>query len=195
MPGYLFAALLKTDPEREHSDIFSIISPGPAGRGIRLFILVLAASILTPRDVFAEIKPGPRPRLEAGFGYGFPEAIGIKFKYGNKIQAGLVQALDSHGFGPTGLEVYYHIGEKPRLMDQAPLYLSGGFAGYLFNVDYTKEYSFIIYPRVGRSFCFSRNTGINLDVGPGFPLGRYKNSNNTIAPVLFTGSFTIFIRF
>ena len=80
-------------------------------------------------------------------------------------------------------------------MDQALWYVSGGFAGYLIDVDYIKEYNFIIYPRAGRSFYFSRNSGINLDVGPGFPWGRNNISNNPIAPVLFTGSLTIFIRF
>ena len=166
-----------------------------AGMLIFWLVLVLSGLILFLIPASSQIRSRPKYRFEADFGYGFPEAIGIKFKYGNKIQAGLVQALDSRGLGPTGLEVYYHIGEKPRLMDQAPLYLSGGFAGYLFNVDYTKEYNFIIYPRAGRSFYFSRNGGINLDAGPGFPLGRIKSSNNAIAPVLFTGSFTIFIRY
>jgi hypothetical protein len=143
----------------------------------------------------SQIRVKPKYRFEADIGYGFPEAIGIKFKYGNKIQAGIVQSLDSRGLGATGIEIYYHAGKKPRLLDQAPWYISGGVAGYLINVDYLKEYNFLIYPRVGRSFYFSRNSGINLDVGPGFPLGRDKNSNNTIAPVLFTGSLTIFIRF
>ncbi|HBE41629.1 MAG TPA: hypothetical protein DDW27_10585, partial [Bacteroidales bacterium] len=99
------------------------------------------------------------------------------------------------GLGATGIEIYYHLGEKPRLMDQSPWYVSGGVAGYLIDVDYTKEYNFIIFPRAGRSFYFSRNAGINMDLGPGFPLGRTKSSNNIIAPVLFTGSLTIFIRF
>jgi len=166
-------------------------------KGLLLFrvILVLSGLVLFLIPAGSQIRSRPKYRFEADFGYGFPEAIGIKFKYGNKIQAGLVQSLDSRGLGVTGIEIYYHPGKKPRLMDQAPLYVSGGVAGYLIDVDYTKEYNFIIYPRAGRSFYFSRTAGINLDAGPGFPLGRTKSSNNIIAPVLFTGSLTIFIRF
>jgi hypothetical protein len=156
---------------------------------------VLSGLLLFLIPAVSQIRSRPKYRFEADFGYGFPEALGIKFKYGNKIQAGLVQSLDSRGLGATGIEIYYHMGEKPRLMDQAPWYVAGGIAGYLIDVDYTKEYNVIIYLRAGRSFNISRTAGINLDVGPGFPLGRNNSSNNPIAPILFTGSLTIFIRF
>lgn len=176
-------------------DIGIIITGLSAGILSLRMALVLSGLILFLMPAVSQIRTRPKYRFEADFGYGFPEAIGIKIKYGNKIQAGLVQSLDSRGFGATGIEIYYHLGEKPRLMDQAPWYVSGGAAGYLIDVDYIKEYNFIIYPRIGRSFNISRTAGINLDAGPGFPLGRKTSSNNPIAPVLFTGSLTIFIRF
>lgn len=195
MSGFNHSTLLKSYPENKHTGLFAAIYFRKAKAGMSLFIVFLSGILLTGNVAAAKIKPQPKYRFEADFGYGFPEAIGIKIKYGNKIQTGLVQSLDSRGFGATGIEIYYHMGEKPRLMDQAPWYVSGGIAGYLINVDYIKEYNFIIYPRIGRSFNISRTAGINLDAGPGFPLGRKNSSNNPIAPVLFTGSLTIFIRF
>jgi len=163
--------------------------------GLYVFLFVLAGLTFTTTSVSGKIRNKPRYRLEAAIGYGFPEATGIKFKYGNQFQAGLVQSFDTRGPGPTGIELYYHIGKKPRLMDQSPWYFSGGFSGYLFKVDYVKEYKYLVYPRAGRSFYFSRNAGINADIGPGFPLARNRNQGNPVSPVLFTGSLNIFIRF
>ena len=160
---------------------------------LRLFILILTGLIFLIPEVTA--KKRPKYRFETDIGYGFPEAIGIKFKYGNQIQAGLIQSFDTRGPGPTGIEFYYHIGKKPRLMDQSPWYLTGGIAGYIFKVNYNKEYEYLVYPRAGKSFYFSRNAGINVDLGPGFPIGRDESSRTKISPVLFTGSITIFIRF
>lgn len=166
-----------------------------SGMVLLRLIIALAGLILFITPAASQIRNRPRYRFEADIGYGFPEAIGIKLKYGNQIQAGLVQALDSRGIGPSGLELYCHLGEKPRLLDQSPWYVMGGAAAYLFEVDYTKEYNYLLYPRAGRSFYISRNAGINIDIGPGFPLGRKRISDNNIPVVLFTGSLTIFIRF
>ncbi|MBP1666206.1 MAG: hypothetical protein H6Q23_1066 [Bacteroidetes bacterium] len=195
MTSYLLIIRLIKGTERNFTAAVSIFSLRSVMTIIRVLILLLTISDTLILNAASQIRTKPKYRFEVDLGYGFPEAIGIKFKYGNKIQAGIVQSLDSRGLGPTALELYYHIGKKPRLLDQSPWYISGGLAGYLIDVNYVKEYNYLIYPRVGRSFYFSRNTGINLDVGPGFPLGRNNSSKNTIAPVLFTGSLTIFIRF
>jgi hypothetical protein len=71
----------------------------------------------------------------------------------------------------------------------------GGCAGFLFDVDYVKEYELLIYPRVGRSFYFSNISGVNFDIGLGFPLNRDGGGGNLISPVLISGSVSLFIRF
>jgi hypothetical protein len=162
---------------------------------IRIFILALSG-IMIVNIPAGSIKPSVnRTRFEAAIGYGFPESICIKAKYGNNVQAGLFQSIDTHGLGPTGFEIYYRFGEKPRLMDQKPWYVIGGCAGFLFDVDYVKEYELLIYPRVGRSFYFSNISGINFDIGLGFPLNRDGGVGNLISPVLISGSVSFFIRF
>ena len=162
---------------------------------IRIFILALSG-IMIVNIPAASIRPSVnRSWFEAAAGYGFPESICIKAKGGNNVQAGLFQSFDTHGLGPTGFEIYYRFGEKPRLMDQKPWYVMGGCAGFLFDVDYVKEYELLIYPRVGRSFYFSNISGINFDIGLGFPLNRDGGGGNLISPVLISGSVSLFIRF
>ena len=161
----------------------------------RIFILVLSG-IMILNIPAASINPVvSRTRFETDIGYGFPESICLKFKYGIDVQAGLFQAFDTQGLGPTGFEIYYRIGKKPRLLDQKPWYVMGGFAGFVFDVDYIKEYKILIYPRAGRSFYFSKRAGINADIGLGFPLGRDPDGGNLISPVLASGSVSLFIRF
>jgi hypothetical protein len=162
---------------------------------IRIFIMALSG-IMIVNIPAASIKPSVnRTNFEAAIGYGFPESICIKAKYGNNVQAGLFQSIDTHGLGPTGFEIYYRFGEKPRLMDQKPWYVMGGCSYFLFDVDYVKEYELLIYPRAGRSFYFSNISGVNLDIGLGFPLNRDGGGGNLISPVLISGSVSLFIRF
>lgn len=194
MPGFqsisAFPHSGKQGQVKKFCPIYRYISPG-----LKAGLLILAGLTFTTSYATGKIRYKPGYRFEADLGYGFPEAIGIKLKYGNQIQAGVVQPFDTRGPGPTGFELYYHFGEKPRLLDQSPWYASGGFSAYLFKVDYQKEYNLLIYPRIGRSFYFSGNSGINMDVGPGFAFGLNINNSNHVFPVLFTGSLTIFIRF
>jgi hypothetical protein len=163
-------------------------------RRIRILVLIIPVLLSFNVPAFSKIRGPYRTRFETNIGYGFPESICLKLRYGDHVQAGLSQAFDTRGFGPTSMEIYYRIGKKPRLLDRSPWYLMGGLAGYLFDLSYDREYELLIYPRIGRSFHFTNQVGFNLDVGPGFTFNR-STRTNTIAPVVLTGSMSIFFRF
>lgn len=195
MPGFLSIKERISDFESK------LRMPGfsfPGNQGLirmRLFTLIVSGLILLNPPVASQQQVTSRYRFEADIGYGFPESICLKIKYGNQIQLGLNQAFDTQGLGPSSLEIYYRLGEKPRGIYQGPWYILGGIAGYLFDVDYKKKYGLFFYPRGGRSFYLSKISGINVDIGPGFPFGRDIESGNPISPVLFTGSMTFFLKF
>ncbi|MBN2862552.1 MAG: hypothetical protein JXN62_05285 [Bacteroidales bacterium] len=158
--------------------------------GFTLFLLIFFII-----NAFPGIPGSSRYKFDVAIGYGFPESICLKLKYGNIFQVGLSQAFDTQGLGPGAVEFYYRIGEKPRLLDQKPWYVFLGAAAYILDVDYKKEYKLLIYPRIGRTFEFSKRMGTNIDIGPGFPLGRNTSDSNVIAPVVLTGSISLYLRF
>jgi hypothetical protein len=158
-------------------------------------MLVIAGFIVLCVQVYAINSVPPRSKFETDIGFGFPESICLKAKYGDIVQAGIMQGFDSRGPGATGFEIYGRVGKKPRLLDQKPWYIMGGLAGYIFNVPYAKEYKLLLYPRGGRSIYFSKKVGINLDLGLGFPFGRDTSLASPISPVLLSGSMNLFIRF
>jgi hypothetical protein len=162
---------------------------------MRRVLLVFFIFTLTVSSAFSRIPGTKAARLGASLGYGYPEAICIKLKYGNNFQAGIMQSFDTQGAGPTALEFYYRFGEKPRLLEQKPWYFMAGSAVYLFNVNYKKQYSFLFYPRIGRSFDFSKYSGIRFDIGPGFPFGRDEENTSSISPVVLSGSLCLYLRF
>jgi len=136
-----------------------------------------------------------RYKFDIAAGYGFPETLCLKLRYGNNFQAGISQSFDTHGLGAGAVELYYRLGEKPRFSEQKPWYALLGAAVYLFQTDYKKEYSFLLYPRAGRTFEFSRYLGINADIGFGVPFGRDAASADPIPPVILTGSINLYFRF
>jgi len=162
---------------------------------IRILILVISGFLIFNLPAHSQSRGPDRTLFETNIGYGYPESICFKVKIGSEIQAGLSQSFDTHGFGPTGLEIYYRFGYRPRLMDQKPWYGMAGFAGYIFDVDYVKEYKLLFYPRAGRSLYFSNKIGLNFDIGLGFPMGRNSAGGNAISPLLPSGSMGLFFRF
>jgi len=136
-----------------------------------------------------------RYKFDIAASYGFPETLCLKLRYGNNFQAGISQAFDTHGLGASAMELYYRLGEKPRFSEQKPWYALLGAAIYLFETDYKKEYSFLLYPRIGRTFEFSKYLGINADIGFGAPFGRKEASADPISPVILTGSINMYFRF
>ena len=100
-------------------------------------------------------------KVEISGGLGFPENINLKVKYGNNIQIGLCQSImPSYVDWPLAVEIHFHFGGTSGFVDQKPWYLLGGFGDLwrLGNVIY-------FYPKIGRSFNFSKNAGINIDAG------------------------------
>jgi len=168
---------------------------GTVSYRIRIFILVFSCISVLYLPASSQSRAPYKTIFETNLGYGFPESICLKLRVGNDLQPGLMQAFDTRGFGPTGLEIYYRFGERPRLLDRPMWYAVGGIAGYLFDVKYTKEYKALFYPRIGRSFHFSKKVGFNIDIGPGFPFGRNGDATNLISPVVLTGNMNLFFRF
>ncbi len=162
-----------------------------------LRVLILKSVLLFA--VFVEpvsgVSSDSRYKFDIAAGYGFPETLCLKLRYGNNFQAGFSQSFDTQGLGASAAEFYYRIGEKPRFSEQKPWYILLGAAAYIFETDYKKEYSFLLYPRIGRTFEFSKYSGINADIGFGTPLGRDKASSDPIPPVILTGSINLYFRF
>jgi hypothetical protein len=65
--------------------------------GLYVFLFVLTGLTFTTTSVSGKIRNKPRYRLEADIGYGFPEATGIKFKYGNQSSRGWYSHLIQGG--------------------------------------------------------------------------------------------------
>jgi hypothetical protein len=156
-------------------------------------VLVFFCFIFLP--AFSNNPGVSRYKFDIASGYGFPETLCLKLRYGNNFQAGISQSFDTQGLGASAVELYYRIGEKPRFSEQKPWYTLLGAAFYLFETDYKKEYSILIYPRTGRTFEFSKYLGINADIGFGVPFGRDKASVDPIPPVILTGSINLYFRF
>ena len=120
----------------------------------RSFLLLLGLVIFNTL-VFSQSK------VEISGGYGFPESLNLKVKYGNNFQIGLSQSIYLNYIdAPLAVEIYYHFAGTSGFPEQKPWYLLGGFGDLwrLKNVIY-------FYPKVGRSFNFSKGTGINIDAG------------------------------
>lgn len=100
-------------------------------------------------------------KFEFSVGYGVPEALNIKTKYGTNIQIGLCQVI-SPGFidWPLEAEIYYHFAGKSKFTEQKTWYLIAGM-GDLWRMNDVKFF----YPKLGRSFNFSKIAGLTIDTG------------------------------
>ena len=106
-------------------------------------------------------------RFEVSTGAGLFEGVFIKAKYGNRVEIGLSQDLVTQ-LHTTGLEIYYRIPRKYEPARPGPFYLMCGVSTTLFGRGYDTFEQSYIYPRIGRSFLFSRKpgkAGINIDLG------------------------------
>jgi hypothetical protein len=106
-------------------------------------------------------------RLEADFGGGLFEALSLKVKYGKNFQLGICQGFLSGSYWMTGVEGYYHYSGLSAHTNQRTNYIMVGMASTVFAKGYHKYEKIVIYPRIGKSFYFSKRTGINADVGLG----------------------------
>jgi hypothetical protein len=116
---------------------------------------LLTGLLIFNETVFSQSK------VEISGGFGIPEYLNLKVKYGSNIQIALCQSImPSYTDWPAAIEIYYHFGGKSKFVDQRPWYLLCGF-GDLWRLNEIKYF----YPKLGRSFNFSKTVGINIDVG------------------------------
>jgi len=148
-------------------------------------VILFAVLILSVNQAF------PQSKFEISGGFGFPDVLNLGIKYGNKFRVGIHQSIwypDGYG-GPTSIVIYYHFGGKSKFSERPPWYCFGGL-GYYWGYEDNDVY---FYPRIGRSFNFSKKSGINLDGGAFFPI------NNELrefmdSPIYPSGSISFFIR-
>lgn len=136
-------------------------------------------------------------RLEVSAGAGLFDGIFIKAKYGGRVEIGLSQDLVSQ-LHTTGLEIYYRIPRKYEPAMPGPFYVMCGLSTTLLGKGYDLFEQSYIYPRIGRSFLFSRKpgrAGINVDLG--ITIHRSTNPpEGYITDIIpFSGSAGFFYRF
>jgi hypothetical protein len=130
--------------------------------------------------------------FEANFGAGFMEGLSLKMKYGNNIQLGICQGF-APGISPlwlTGAELYYHFGKKSKYTEQRCFYIMTGVSATLFAKGYDPTEKVLLYPRIGRSMNFSKNKGLNVDMGPGF-----LSTDDNLGYYTLTAGIHYFIRY
>jgi hypothetical protein len=162
---------------------------------VLLRTILFALLILTAGQAF------PQGKFEISAGAGWPEMTNLKIKYGKVLQIGACQSFSIESLSPdyknkiymdaTAAEIYYHFGGKSKYNEQPVWYLLFGL-GSLWGHDGDKN-SYYFYPRVGRSFSFSKRIGINLDAGAFFPIGRESGDFFDFF-VYPSGSISFFVR-
>jgi len=106
-------------------------------------------------------------KVEADMGVGLFEGISLKVKYGNNIQLALCQGIAQKSFWMTGVEGYYHFAGLSKHLDQRTFYAMMGLSGTLFASGYDNFEKIVWYTRLGKTFNFSKKSGLNLDAGAG----------------------------
>ncbi len=153
---------------------------------IPFIVLLISFQSLQAQDLF-EVSTGAG-LFEGGF---------LKIKYGSKTQVGLSQDVLSQ-LHTTGLEIYYRLSRKGEPGSSGPYYIMCGASTTLFGTGYDAFEQSFIYPRIGRSFFFSRKTskaGLNADLG--ITVHRSTNPPEGYITEIFpfSGSLGVFYRF
>lgn len=140
-------------------------------------------------------------KLELSGGFGMPELIDLKMKYGQNVQIGAcVGIFPFRWFNDIVVdwsciaEITYHFSGNSKYVEQPTWYVSGGLGFFDLGVnDIYESYNISFNPRVGRTLNFSKKSGINIDVGLFFPLSSQKDYSYDFK-VLPSGSISVFIR-
>ena len=166
-----------------------------------LKFMVLSFGLLIIKDpTYSQSK------LELSGGLGEPEFFNVRIKYGQNLQVGIcVGGYIGHGlFGSDEIvvdwscaaEVLYHFSGKSKYVEQAPWYILGGLGYYDIPIsDWYGSYNIGFYPRIGRTFSFSKKSGINLDVGTFLPLSMRPDYDTYDFKILPSGNISFLIRF
>jgi hypothetical protein len=110
-------------------------------------------------------------RWEPSIGYTSYEGFTLKLKYGNNLQVAISQGFLNNTAMITGVEGYWHFAGHQKIGNQKPFYTMIGFGATIFSKGYTAFEKTVFYPRIGRTFNFTNNFGMNIDIGLDFLYG------------------------
>jgi hypothetical protein len=130
-------------------------------------------------------------KFELSGGFGLPEAINLKIKYGGKnikIALGGGFLPQSEKLRTLDIGFYYHFAKKSKFTGNFVWYTLGGLNIMKFGSNSESSIEHYPYLRVGRAINFSKKTGLNVDIGACF--NEYDDS-----PIVPSGSIGFFIRF
>jgi hypothetical protein len=141
-------------------------------------LLILAGISLSGNSLLAQNL------VEIAGGIGLPECINLKLKIGIKNQVGIAigtENISNQGSVSYTLDFYHHFTRKDTSMSK--WYWNGGLSLFKPNEQYYHNIYFI-YGRVGRTISFSKNAGINIDIGIAYGRVRYTD----IGPIGMRGN-------
>jgi hypothetical protein len=133
--------------------------------------------------------------FELSGGIGYPERFGLKLKYGGTFQIGAsvglipgsINWLPEYERGESAsvaIDFYYHF-IRSKKNNLFKWYFNGGLSKFFPETSDDETTHYIIYTKLGRSFNFKLNTGINLDFG----LLWINYSGNTYYSPLYTARY------
>jgi hypothetical protein len=173
-------------------------------RSILKLQILLLGLLLMNNPIFSQSK------FELSGGFGIPELLNVKARYGHNLQVGasigLLGPFEWYGGNvwdwSCTAEILYHFAGKSKYTEQPTWYLSGGLGIHHLNLmcpfDYCYEsYDISFNPRIGKTLNLSKKTGLNCDIGVFLPLSMSQDEslyNKLDFKVLPSGSISFFIR-
>lgn len=154
------------------------------------FRFLLAGIILYSNPLMAQNK------FEMSSGGGLFDGFFLKAKYGKYIQLGLSQDIATQ-LKSTAFEIYYRLPKKSDTEALRKYYLMLGIAGTILGKGYDDLEKTFMYPRIGRSFLLSKESGkFGLNIDLGVCMLRSSNPPNGYITefVPFSGSIGLFLR-
>lgn len=155
-----------------------------------LFRILLAGIMLYGNLLMAQNK------FEISSGGGLFDGFFLKAKYGKYIQLGLSQDIASP-LKSTAFEIYYRLPKKSNSEALRKYYLMLGIAGTIFGKGYDYLEKAFLYPRIGRSFLLSKESGkfgLNIDLGVCLMRSSNPPDGYITEFVPFSGSIGLFLR-
>jgi hypothetical protein len=152
-----------------------------------LFILLLQSASL----LYSQKK------TELSAGAGMPELIFMRIAYGEKFQPGFSAGYfpKIHPYNPNLLalsgDLSFHFPANPKNTKGNTWYLKGALTFLNTMESYGNEWDGYLTARLGRTFFFRNNNGINLDIGIGsssqwlssmFSVGRISPDDSFLFP-------------
>jgi len=154
------------------------------------FQILLAGIILFGNPLMAQNK------FEISSGGGLFDGLFIKAKYGKYIQIGFSQDIASE-LKSTAFEIYYRLPKKSDTEALRKYYLMIGIAGTILGKGYDDVEKIFMYPRIGRSFLLSKESGkfgLNIDLGVCMLRSSNPPDDYITEFVPFSGSIGVFLR-